>query len=499
MLKTGSQHIETLKDGRQVYLNGSVVDDVTTHPGFRNMVATVGELYDYQSRPENVDLMTFEIPAAHGGRDGDRANRIWQLPGSYDELVERRRALENWTGLHAGFLGRAPDHVASCIAGMYMGLEVFEAHDPARAKALHDYYRFARDNELYLTYVIINPQADRSKAAHEQADAFLTAGVVDEDAEGITIRGAKMLATGGIMANEVFVTCIQPLQPGDAKYALSFSIPMNAKGLKILSRKSYEEHAVSTYDNPLASRYDENDAVLYFDDVKVPWDRVFINQDVEMCQKQFHATPAHVYQNYQAQIRLMVKLRFLTGIGRRIADTNGVTNFPQVKETLGQLAAENAMVDSMVHAMEVKGSQHGDYFVPDRHTLYAAQVLTQQLYGKILNTLRDLAGGGMIMLPSSAADYANPELAAIIGKTQQSPAASSEERVKFFKLAWDAVGSEFASRHAQYEMFYAGASFVTKNHSFRTFDWDSSAAMVDRVLDSYSLDDELAAIKAAAE
>lgn len=499
MLKTGSQHIETLKDGRQVYLNGSVVDDVTTHPGFRNMVATVGDLYDYQSRAENVDLMTFEIPAAHGGGNGDRANRIWQLPGSYEELVERRRALENWTGLHAGFLGRAPDHVASCIAGMYMGLEVFEAHDPARAKALHDYYRYARDNELYLTYVIINPQADRSKAAHEQADAFLTAGVVDEDAEGLTIRGAKMLATGGVMANEVFVTCIQPLQPGDAKYALSFSIPMNAKGLKILSRKSYEEHAVSTYDNPLASRYDENDAVLYFDDVKVPWDRVFINQDVEMCQKQFHATPAHVYQNYQAQIRLMVKLRFLTGIGRRIADTNGVTSFPQVKETLGQLAAENAMVDSMVHAMEVKGRQHGDFFVPDRHTLYAAQVLTQQLYGKILNRLRDLAGGGMIMLPSSAADYANPELAGIIGKTQQSPAASSEERVKFFKLAWDAVGSEFASRHAQYEMFYAGASFVTKNHSFRTFDWDSSAAMVDRVLDSYSLDDELAALKAAAE
>src|SRR5690606_17089753 len=119
----------------------------------------------------------------------------------------------------------------------------------------------------------------------------------------------------------------------------------------------------------------------------------------------------------------------------------------------------------LVHSMEVKGTQRGAYFIPDAHTLYTAQVLTQQLYGQVITTLRDLAGGGMIMLPSSVKDFADPELRELIGKTQQSPAASSEGRVKFFKLAWDAVGSEFASRHSQYEMFYAGASFVTKGHS----------------------------------
>ncbi len=487
MIKTGAQHTRKLQDGRQVFLNGEIVKDVTTHKAYRNIVASVGRLYDFQSADENVEHMTFEIP---GG--SDRANRIWQLPASYDELVTRRHALESWTEIHGGFLGRAPDHVASCIAGMYMGLEVFEDFDKDRATALADYYRFARDNELYLTYVIINPQADRSKAAHEQEDEFFTAGVVDEDGEGITIRGAKMLATGGIMANEVFVTVIQPMQEDDKRYAISFAIPMNAQGLKILSRKSYEEHAGSVFDYPLSSRYDENDAVLYFDDVKVPWDRVFINQDVAMCQKQFHATPAHVYQNYQAQIRMMVKMRFLLGVARYIADTNGVTNFPQVRETLGTLAAQAAMVDALVHAMEVKGTQRGDYFVPDRHTLYSAQVITQKLYPEVMTTLRDLAGGGMIMLPSSVADFANPELRGLIGKTQKSPTRDSEGRVKLFKLAWDAVGSEFASRHTQYEMFYSGASFVTKNHSFRTFDWDRSTGMVDNMLDSYSLEDEIA-------
>ncbi|WP_333828227.1 4-hydroxyphenylacetate 3-hydroxylase family protein [Pararhodobacter sp.] len=493
MLKTGKDHVASLRDGREIHIDGGRVDDVTTHPAFRRVVESVAGLYDFQSRPENIEMMTFDTGS------GERANRIWQLPRSHAELVERRQALVAWTELHGGFLGRAPDHVASCISGMVMGLPAFQEHDPVRAGALEAYYRHARDNELYLTYVIINPQADRSKAAHEQADPFLTAGVVDQDSEGLTIRGAKMLATGGIVANEVFVTCIQPLREGEERYAISFAIPMNTKGLKILSRKSYEGAASSVFDYPLASRFDENDAVLYFDDVKVPWDRVFVNQDIRMTAAQFHATPAHVYQNYQAQIRLMVKMRFLTGIARKIAETNGIINFPPVRETLGQLSAQCTMVDALVHSMEVKGSLRNGYFVPDPATLYAAQVLTQQSYNDFIGKLRDLAGGGLIMLPSSVADFADPETRALIAKTQQSPTTDSEGRVKFFKLAWDAIGSEFASRHTQYEMFYAGATFVTKNHAFRTFDWDGSVGLVDRMLDSYTLEDDLAALKHAAE
>jgi len=485
MIKNGKQHIESLRDGRSVYMDGELVKDVTTHPAFRRSIASIAKMYDFQSAAENRDLMTFETDT------GTRANRIWQLPKSYEELKERRKALEAWTETHAGFLGRAPDHVASCISGMFMGLEVFESYEPRSAKALADYYRYARDNDLYLTYVIINPQADRSKTASQQQDPYLTAGIVDRDSEGITVRGAKMLATAGIMANEVFVSCIQPLQPGDEAYALSFVLPMNAKGLKILSRKSYEQASPFVFDNPLSSRFDENDAVLYFDDVKVPWDRVFIAGDVAMTSKQFQATPAHVYQNYQAQIRLSVKLRFLLAIARRVADVNGIVGFPQVRETLGQLAAEAAMVDAFIEGMEAKGSQRGPYFVPDRHTLYAAQTMTQQLYGKFISSVRELAGGGLIMLPSSVKDYRNPEIASLIARTQQSPAATADEKVKFYKLAWDAVGSEFGSRHAQYEMFYAGASFVVKGHSFRTYDWARAEKLLGMMLESYDLADEL--------
>ena len=175
-----------------------------------------------------------------------------------------------------------------------------------------------------------------------------------------------------------------------------------------------------------------------------------------------------------------------------------ISNFPQVRETLGQFAAEVGMIAGLVAAMEAKGSMMGPYFIPDRHTVYSAQVLTQQLYGKIMLTLRELAGGGMIMLPSSLRDFANPELADLIGKTQQSPAANAADKVKFYRLAWDVVGSEYASRHTQYEMFYAGAQFVTKGHSFRTFDWAAATGMVDRFLGEYSLEGELAKTAARA-
>jgi 4-hydroxyphenylacetate 3-monooxygenase len=477
--KTGQAHVASLQDGRSVYIYGAAVTDVTAHPAFRQAIKTVAALYDFQARPDVTETLTFASPDT-----GRRINRCWQLPESYTQLVERRQALEAWAGVHLGFMGRSPDHVASCISGMVMGAELFNAYDRKRAAALRDYYRFARDNDLFLTYVIINPQADRSKPAHAQA-GNLAAAVVDEDAEGLTIRGAKMLATSSIMANEVFVTCIQPLVPGDEKQAVSFAVPMNVSGLRVLSRKSYEASAMSQFDNPLSSRFDENDAVLWFDDVKVPWERVFVNQNIEMTLKQFHGTPAHVYQNYQCQIRLLVKMRFLAGLAHRIAEANGIAAFPQVREQLGQIAAEVGLVDGLLHGMEAKGQQWGGYFVPDRHLLYSAQTLTQQLYPKVVTAIRELAGGGLVMLPSSVTDFDDPAIASLIHKTQKSPVFTPQERVKFFKLAWDALGSEFASRHVQYEMFYAGASFVTRGHAYRTFDWATCTGLVDGVMAGY--------------
>lgn len=484
MTRTGSDYLNKVSDGRTIYLDGQLIENAVEHPAFRNAVRTVARLYDFQAAPENRELMTFESPTS-----GGRVNRFWQLPRSYEELVQRREAITAWAELTYGFMGRSPDHVGSSLCGMVMGIDLFQSHGEERAKALMDYFTYVRDHDLFATYVIANPRADHSKDISQQDDEFLVAAICDEDSQGITIKGAKMLGTSAIIADELLVTTGQPLKPGEEKYAFSLAIPLATKGLKILPRKSYEAMAVSQFDNPLSSHLDENDAVIYFDEVKVPWERVFVYRDINMCRAQFQDAPTHMYQNYQAQIRLMVKLRFLLGLAKKIAEVTGIVSIPEVSGKLGYLAANTAMVEGMVKGMEAGGQRYGPYFVPDRRLLYAAQVLTQQFYPEMVYALRDLSGANMIMMPPSVADFDNPETAEYIQKTQRSPVVEPVEKVKLFKLAWDAVGSEFGSRQAQYEMFYAGGGFVTRGRSFQNYDWESVTGMVDNLLASYDLPD----------
>lgn len=474
-IRSGREYVASLLDDRGVYINGKRVEDVSTHTAFANTVKSFASLYDFQSRPENQDLMTFETGA------GRRVNRAWQLPKTREDLVGRRKAMEAWAGEHLGLLGRSPDHVASTLVGMYIGIDAFVAHGPARAAAVKDYYHYARDNDLFISYVIQNPQADKTKSASEQLNPHLVASIVDEDSVGITVRGAKMLGTSAVMSNEIFVASVQPLRPGEEAYAISFAVPVGTAGLKLLSRKSYEEHSGDAFDYPLSSHFDENDAVAYFDDVKVPWDRVFVYRDTKMSATLWHGTPTHVIQNYQSQVRLMVKMRFYAGLGRRIAETIGTIDMPPVKAKLGELSAYASMVESFVSAMEADGSRYGDYYVPSAKLLYAAQVMTQSMYPKMIDLMRDLSGGGVIMLPSSIKDLEDTDLRKIIRMTQISPVRTPEERVKLMRLAWDAIGSEFASRHVQYEMFYAGASHITTANAYRTFNWSDALSMVDGI------------------
>ena len=249
--KSCQDHLNSLQDYRSVYFNGERVADVTSHSAFQNAVRSSSRLYDLQADPNRIEDLTFVSPG-----NGKRVSRAWQLPTSYEEMVGRRKALEELAASHGGFMGRSPDHVAAAISGQYMGLEVFEKHGAQYARNLANYYEYARDNDLFLTYVIINPQGERTKSPEEQAEPDLIMRVVDEDSEGLTVRGAKMMGTSSIMANEVFVGHLQPVAPGHEKYAVSYAIPTTTKGLKVMSRKSFEHSAVSEFDNPLSYRFD---------------------------------------------------------------------------------------------------------------------------------------------------------------------------------------------------------------------------------------------------
>jgi 4-hydroxyphenylacetate 3-monooxygenase len=482
-LRTGQQYLNSLRDGRAVYIDGAVVEDVSTHPAFRGAVRSIARLYDVASDPANADVMT--APSPYGR---EPINVAHMIPRSKEDLVHRRRGLRRWSEETYGLMGRSPDHVASFIAGFAGNSSVFARGGKQFAANIVRFHQRVCEDDLYLAYVIVPPQIDRSKPAHQQSDPFLYAGVKEEVEGGIIIKGAQMLGTGAALADWIYLSSIFPLRPGDENYALSLVVPVAAPGVKIFSRRSYAAAATSTFDYPLSSRFDETDALVVFDDVFVPWEQVFAFRNREVVAAQWWETSAHVLGNNQAQIRFATKLDLLTGIAHRIAEMNGTAALPPVQGMLGELAAYTSMVGGLVYGAEQNCTIDADgVAVPGRAETYANMTLQSDVYPKLLGIVRELCGGGVIQLPSSVEDFRDPEIAATLERYIQSPGHTAQERVKLLKLAWDLIGSEFASRHQQYEMFYAGAPFVVKMRMYQNFDFSRADGLVERMLASYDL------------
>ena len=484
MTRSGAEYIAGLRDGRAVFINGEKVDDVTIHPAFAESVRSVARLFDIANDPANREVMTFTSPTT-----GEPVNRAFMIARSQEDLGLRRAAIRRWAESTFGLMGRSPDHVASFLAAFASSPEVFARAGQQWADNVVAFYEYARDNDQYVTYTIVPPQIDRSKPAHEQSDPHLYAGVKEEREDGIVIKGAQMLGTGSALSDWILLSCIHPLREGEENQAISVAVPLNAPGLRVHSRRSYAQAASSTYDYPLSTRFDETDSLVVYDDVFVPWEKVFVYRDREITRSQFFETPAHAWGNNQAQIRFATKLHFLVGLARRVAEMNGIASMPPVQGTLGELAGHAALVEGLVAAQEANCEIDANGVArPGRAELYANMMFQSTLYPAVLQMVRELCGGGLIQLPSSSADFANPEIAADLERYVQSPGTSSVERVKLLKLAWDAVGSEFASRHHQYEMFYAGAPFIVKGHMFRNYDFTSAQELVESALKGYDLD-----------
>jgi 4-hydroxyphenylacetate 3-monooxygenase len=488
-MRSGSEYLKSIEnDGRQVFIDAACVSDVTAHPAFREATRSIARLFDVAADPANRELLTYPSP-----KTGAPVNRCCMIPKSREDLIARRRALWRLSEESFGYMGRTPEHVAGFFAAFAGAPSIWARTERRFYDNVVRFYERMRDESLYVAYTIVPPQIDRSKPAHKQADPTLYAGVVAENSDGITIKGAQMLGTGAAIADFIHLSCIHPLGAGDENYAISVAVPCNAPGVRIYSRRSYAEGATSMYDYPLASRFDETDSLLVYDNVFVPWEHVFIYKDIALTRASFFETAAHLLGNNQAQIRFAVKMKFLAGLARRVTETTGAIASPPVQSALGDLAAIAATVEGLVLAQEAHSIIDADGLArPGAQELYAEMALQPQFHNTMIEAVRNLVGGGVIQVPSSVDDFQNPVMAADIERYIQSPGTPAMERVKLMKLIWDAIGSEFAGRHAQYEMFYAGSPFVVKGHMYRNYDFAGANDLVQRALDGYDAGGRLA-------
>ena len=476
-LRSGAEYLRSLNDGRQVFVDGERVANVAEHKAFREAARSVARLYDIAADPANRELMTFVSP-----RTGAPVLRCYQIPRTHADLKARRLFSEKWAEATFGLMGRSPDHVASFFTGYAAVPSVFAAAGQQFADNVVAFYEKMRDEHLYLSYAIVPPQIDRSKPAHKQSDPTLHAGVVKERDDGIVITGAQQVATGGVLSDWIHLSCIHPLPPGDENYANCVAIPVNAPGVKLIPRRPYALRATNSFDYPLSSRFDESDSYVVFDNVFVPWEHVFIYRNLEITRDQWFKTPSHSLGNHQAQVRYVTKLRFMMGLAQRMIEMIGTSASPPVQIAMGELAALATIYEGMLLAHETNAPIKDGVLWPSVITLYAAMAMQSEFNGRMLETVRELVSSSVISLPSSAADFDNPEIAPMIERYMRSGSMDARSRTALTRLLWDFIGTEFGSRHQQYEKFYGGSSFIVKQNVYRNFDFKRATALVDAAL-----------------
>jgi 4-hydroxyphenylacetate 3-monooxygenase len=479
MLRTGKEHLESLRDGRIVHIGSERVDDVVGHPAFRTAAATVAAIYDMKADPVNREAMTYE-------EDGGRHSIYFLRARNGEDLQRRMVGHVRIAELTYGMFGRSPDHVASFVTGMAMKPD--ELKRPCgHPENLLGYYRHIRDNDLYTVYAVVAPQAARNPEFYQQKNIPVpTLRVVREDDAGVVISGMKMLATGAVYANEIWIGNVIPLAPDQKKEAITCAVPCNAPGLTLWSRKPAALGATSEFDSPLAWRYDETDCMVLCEDVKVPWERVFVHDDALLSRDIYIKTPSHCFGNHQSNVRYWSKMRLLLGLCSKVAHATGADQVPAVRETLGKMAAVEATIAGLVHGqIHAFESWPKDYACFNRRIMYAGLDWCTQNYSKFVDELRELCGGGVFQMPADISVMEDGALASQFTTFWQTPQCDAVTRMKLFKLAWDLVGSEFAGRHQQYEKFYAGASFIIRNHSFRETDWGEFNKLVEDLMASY--------------
>ena len=478
-VRTGKEYIDGLKTrSPEVWIGGERVADVTSHPALRPSMEQIAHLFDMQHDPVHAEALTYISPTT-----GDRVGASFMPAADRAGLQKRKECYRLWAEATLGMMGRSPDFMNVVLLSFAEGREVFARGGERFAENLVRYYEFVRENDLFLTHALVQPPTDRSKASADQAEEFLHVGTVRETSDGIVIRGARMLATLGPVADEVLVYNLPLLQPQDTKLARSFSLPIDAPGLRQICREPFDAGGRSAFDHPLGVNFEEPDSMMIFDDVLVPWDRVFVHDDVEISNAVFPDTNLRNYTAHQTAVRGLVKLQLAVGVAIALSRAAKADQFLHVRHMLGECLNYVEIVRSCILCSELECEPTPVGTVRPRfEPLQVIRTMLPQWYPRVIEVMQTIGGGGLLAMPS-AADFSSTIASDIEKYYQGADGRPTAERIKLYRLAWDLCGDAFGMRQLQYERYYAGDPYRALAMNYFTFDLRTCDDLVARALD----------------
>ncbi len=477
-LRTSDQYLAGLRDNREIWCQGERVSDVTSHPQMSRGAATLAEFLQRQHDPALQDRLTYLDD------DGDRCAMAFLAPKSAEDIKKRGAAYYEWATWSHGMFGRTPDYknaslmsFATAKSWLDQGTERGRGNADFAAN-MQNYYDYVRKNDLVLTHTLVNPQKSHQVAKEGKYDDEIALHVVKETDAGIIVKGARLLATLGPLADEieVFPSTLLKGSEENIPFAFAFALPIATKGLKLITRDSYD-HGKSHFDAPLSSRFEEMDSVVIFDDVLVPWERLFMYREPLLCNQAFAATNAVVHMMHQVACGKLAKAEFMVGLMTAIARASGKDKDLTVKGMIAEVMMMCETVRALLFSAEAQAhpDQWGNY-IPLRSPIDTSRNLFPKMYPRMVEILQ-LLGSSSLMATPSEADFSN-DISEDVARYFQLAHADSKDRVALFRLAHDVCISGFGNRQALYERFFFGPPAIMNAGYFDLYDKDP---LIDRV------------------
>ena len=453
--RSGEDYLNGLREQpREVHLDGQRIEDVTTFPGLANGARSIADLYDLQNNPAYRDEMTYISPTS-----GDRVGLSFITPKSPADLERRRKMMSRWAHTSYGMMGRTPDFLNVSIMAMSGAGDYFAQDRPEFKQNIANYYELVRENDLTLTHTLVNLQRNRAPAAtspNYSTDVALA--VVNETDSGLVVRGPRVLATLGPLSDEIAVyPTSRSALGGDEdsrRYAFAFAIPCSTPGLKFLCRESLDLNR-SHFDHPLGSRFEEMDAIVFFDDVLVPWERVFLYGDTERCNNLAIATNQYTHSGHQVVTKNVAKCEFVVGLASLMVKTLGSGSNLQVQALLAETIENLEIMKALLLSAEADAAlDQWGVMCPARIPIVIARNLFIRMYPRMAEIIQLLGSSSLMALPTEA-DFEGP-LAGYLEQYLDTDTATAKDRVQLFRLAWDLACSAFGSRQVLYERYFQG-------------------------------------------